>query len=560
MSAKYPKLGNATAKAKQARKIYDFIKPAAIDSGEIAHVPVVIVGGGPIGLASAIDLARHGVRSLIVERSNTVSDGSRAICWAKRTLEIYDRLGTGERMLNKGVIWDTGKVYFGEDREPLFTFDLLPDKEQKMPAFINLQQFYTEEYCIQALDEIDLAEVRWQNEVIAIDNDTDKVTVTVKTPEGDYKVSCDYLIAADGHRSPSRAFLGLEFEGRTFEDNFLIADVRMKADFPAERRFWFDPPFNPGQTSLMHQQPDDVWRLDFQLGWDIDREEEMKPENVDKKVRAFLGPDAEFDYEWVSIYTFSCLKMTRFVHNRVIFVGDAAHLVSPFGARGANGGIQDEDNLIWKLAYVLNGMAPPALINSYDDERIHAANENIRNSSRSTDFMTPKTKTSEAFRDACLELARDVAFARSFVNSGRLSMPCVLDASPLNTEDEDPFTPKQRPGASCMDAPILKDGKDAWLINQLGWGFMGLYFAGEGDAFPHSKALADSAIPVEVITVQSGGSTGLTDREGLVTKHYDATPGTFYLIRPDQHVAGRWRTFDVDKVKQAVRKATGQSV
>jgi len=558
MSAKYPELGNATTKARQVRRSYDFAKPEAIDTGEIEHVPVLIVGGGPIGLAAAIDLAGHGIRSLIVERSNTVSDGSRAICWAKRTLDIYDRLGTGERMLSKGVIWDTGKVFFGEEREPIYTFDLLPDKEQKMPAFINLQQFYPEEYCIETLDGIDLAEIRWQNEVIAIDNHTDKVTVTVMTPEGDYKVSCDYMIAADGHRSPSRALLGLEFEGRTFEDNFLIADVRMKANFPAQRRFWFDPPFNPGQTALMHKQPDDVWRLDFQLGWDIDRDEEMKAENVDKKVQAFLGADAEFDYEWVSIYTFSCLKMKRFVHNRVVFVGDAAHLVSPFGARGANGGIQDEDNLIWKLAYVLKGLAPAALINSYDDERIHGANENIRNSSRSTDFMTPKTKNSEAFRDACLELARDVPFARSFVNSGRLSMPCILDESPLNTEDEDQFTPKQRPGASCMDAPISKDGEDAWLVNQLGWGFMGLYFAEEGDTFAHSEALADSPIPVEVITVQSGGSTGIVDVEGLVSKHYNAAPGTFYLIRPDQHVAGRWRTFDVDKVKQAVLKATAQ--
>ncbi len=562
MSGKYPDLGPAAAKAKQARETYDFVKPEAIDSGEVLHYPVVIVGGGPVGLASAIDLAGHGIPSLILERSNTVSDGSRAICWAKRTLDICDRLGTGERMLNKGVTWNIGKVYVGDDREPVYTFDLLPDKEQKMPGFINLQQFYTEEYFIEKIDSLDLAEIRWQNEVIAVDNEPDKVTVTVKTPAGIYKVTCEYLIAADGHRSAIRGLLGLAFEGRIFEDSFLIADVRMKADFPAERRFWFDPPFNRGQTSLMHRQPDDVWRLDFQLGWHIDRDEAMKPENVDKKVRAFIGPDVDFEYEWVSIYTFACLKMNKFVHNRVIFAGDAAHLVSPFGARGANGGLQDEDNLIWKIAFVLKGLAPRELIDTYDDERIHGANENVRNSSRSTDFMTPKSKVSTAFRDACLELARDVEFARSFVNSGRLSVPCVLDASPLNTADVDEFTPKQRPGTSCVDAPVRKDGRAAWLLESLGWKFTGLYFAAEGETFRNARELSDSAIPIQVVTVQPGDGRGnpevVVDKKGLVFKHYDGKPGTFYLIRPDQHVAGRWRTFVADKVKRAALKATAQ--
>ncbi|MBR9908975.1 MAG: FAD-dependent oxidoreductase [Gammaproteobacteria bacterium] len=559
MAAKYPDLGSAAGKAKQARQTYEFIKPAAIDSGEVAHLPVIIVGGGPVGLAAAIDLAGHGIQSLILERSNTVSDGSRAICWAKRTLDICDRLGTGERMLDKGVTWDVGKVFVGADRDPVYTFDLLPDKEQKMPGFINLQQFYTEEYFVAEIEAMDRAEIRWQNEVIAIDNEPDKVTLTVKTPEGEYHVSCDYLIAADGHRSPSRALLGLGFEGRIFEDNFLIADVRMKADFPAERRFWFDPPFNPGQTSLMHKQPDDVWRLDFQLGWDIDRTEAMQPENVDKKVRAFIGPDVEFDYEWVSIYTFSCLKMKNFVHNRVIFAGDAAHLVSPFGARGANGGLQDADNLAWKIAYVLQGLAPPELLNTYDDERICAANENILNSSRSTDFMTPKTKVSRFFRDACLELSRELPFARALVNSGRLSVPCVLDQSPLNTSDTDDFSPKQRPGAACMDAPVQLDGKDSWLLEQLGWTFKGLYFAAEDEDFRGAEALAQGSLPVEVIVVRTRGSAGLVDQQGLVAKHYDARPGTFYLIRPDQHVAGRWRQFDAQQVQQALRKATAQA-
>jgi 3-(3-hydroxy-phenyl)propionate hydroxylase len=553
--AKYGDIGDAKNTSKQARKTYEFIAPEEIDSGEIQHYPVVIVGGGPIGLSTAIGLAQCGIKSVVLEKYNTVSDGSRAICWAKRTLEIFDRLGTGDRMVAKGVTWNQGRVYFGEDPEPIYSFDLLQDKEQKYPAFINLQQFYVEEYLIDLFPQYPQTQIRWQNEVVDVDNTDDKVTATVKTPAGNYKVSGDYLIAADGHRSPVRTSMGLDFEGRIFEDHFLIADVKMKADFPAIRRFWFDPPFNPGQTSLIHKQADDIWRIDFQMGWDIDREEVMKEENIDAKVRAFLGPDIEFEYDWVSLYTFQCRRMKKFVHGRVIFAGDSAHLVSPFGARGANGGMQDVDNLVWKLKLIFNGIAPPSFINSYDDERIYGADENVTNSSRSTDFMTPKSAISLAFRDAALELARDFPFARGIVNPGRLSAPCTLDGSPLNTEDEDTFTDKQRPGSPCLDAPVRIENEDSWFLNQLGERFVGLYFIDTDNAIPDD--LQDIKIQDMSLDIIVVGDENIVDKNDLLKKHYDATPGTFYLIRPDQHVAARWRKIYPDKIQEALARTTG---
>ena len=558
--AKYGDIGKARQTSRQARRVYEFVRPPEIDSGEITHFPVIIAGGGPIGLATAIDLARHGIRSVVLEKHNTVSDGSRAICWAKRTLEILDRIGTGERMTEKGVVWNQGWVYFSRETEPIYKFDLLPDKQQKFPAFINLQQFYAEEYLIDLFPEHPETHIRWQNEVVDVENGVDGVTVTIRTPAGEYRLSCDYLIAADGHRSPIREALGLDFVGRVFEDNFLIADVRMKADFPAIRRFWFDPPFNPGQTSLIHKQADDVWRIDFQMGWDIDHDEVMKEENIDAKIRAFLGSDLEFEYEWVSLYTFKCCRMEKFVHGRVIFAGDSAHLVSPFGARGANGGLQDVDNLAWKLHLVLTGAAPPGLINSYDDERILGAQENVMNSSRSTDFMTPKSEVSLAFRNATLELAKDFEFARKFVNPGRLSTPSILDGSPLNTADEDEFSDNQRPGAPCLDAPVSIGGDDTWFLNQLGGRFTGIYFSPDGTCPEEIVSVGTDKVPVATITVTRGedGNGHVTDSKGLLHRHYDARPGTYYLVRPDQHVAGRWREFNRDKVLRALARATGR--
>ena len=217
----------------------------------------------------------------------------------------------------------------------------------------------------------------------------------IDTPDGPYQLEADWLIAADGARSSARDLLGLNFAGVTFEDKFLIADIRMAADFPTERRFWFDPPFHSGQSALMHRQPDNVWRIDLQLGPDADVTAEQEPGRVTARLKRMLG-DRSFELEWISVYRFNCRRLDRFVHGRVVFVGDAAHQVSPFGARGANSGIQDAENLAWKLAAVIKGEAGAELIGSYEAERIQAADENIGHSTRSTDFIAPHSAAERA--------------------------------------------------------------------------------------------------------------------------------------------------------------------
>jgi 3-(3-hydroxy-phenyl)propionate hydroxylase len=488
--------------------------------------------------------------------------GSRAICYAKRTLEVLDRLGCGEPVASKGVRWNVGRVFHGNHLA--YQFDLLPEQGHRRPAFINLQQYYFEEFMVQRAQQLQALELRWLHKVIGVSAGAAGATVRVATPDGEYALDCDWLVVADGARSPVRGMLGLGAEGQVFHDRFLIADIRMTSEFPAERWFWFDPPFHRNQSALLHRQADDIWRIDFQLGWDADPELEKKPERIVPRLRAMLGDAAQFEIVWASVYTFQCRRMQKFRHGNVLFAGDAAHLVSPFGARGANSGVQDADNLGWKLALVVAGTAPESLLDSYDSERGHAADENIRHSTRSTDFITPKTHVSRLFRDAVLALARHHPFARSLVNSGRLSVPTILGNSPLNTPDRDGDFPLSAlamvPGAPAADAPVAGPA-GAWFLGYLEDGFTLLVF---GVAVPvdDTQTLAHAAVPCRVVTVTSASTDALDhgtlhDSEGFLARRYDARPGTTYLFRPDQHVCARWRTFSLAAVLAALAHATG---
>ncbi|MBV9078803.1 MAG: FAD-dependent oxidoreductase [Methylobacteriaceae bacterium] len=527
---------------------FPYRTPPELSGNAVRRVPVAIVGAGPVGLAAAIDLALHGVPSVVLDDNDTVSTGSRAICWAKRTLEIFDRLGVGDRMVAKGVTWQRGRVFRGE-RE-IYAFDLLPEGGHKMPAFINLQQYYVEEYLVaRCADFPELIDLRWRNRVAGVAPHEDGVRLAVETPDGSYGLEADWVVAADGARSALRTMLGLPFAGQDFEERFLIADVRMQAPFPNERLFWFEPTFHPGQSALLHRQPDDVFRIDFQLGPEADPIAERAPDRVIPRVQAVVGPDTPFELEWCSVYAFRCARLERFVHGRVVFAGDSAHVVSPFGARGGNGGIQDVDNLAWKLARVVRSEAPVALVESYEAERGHGADENILNSARTTTFMTPKSAAEMAFRDAVLTLAPDHAFARALVNAGRLSRPCSLATSALQTPDDGTVAGPMAPGLACLDAPLADlAGRPTWLLAELGHDFVLLAFPERGadrPAVPGCRTLAISTEPRE---------GAFHDRDGLAAARYGGAPGVTYLIRPDQHVAARWSGFDPAAVAAALAR------
>ncbi len=512
-------------------------------SGQPQRRPVVIVGAGPVGLTLALDLARRDVPVVVIDDNDHIGSGSRAVCWAKKTLEVFDRLGVGEAVAREGVRWQRGRVFHGE-RET-YGFDLLPESHHKMPAMVNLQQDQVEARLVRAAQLDPRIELRGSHELIGLEQDVDDpsqgVTLNVRTPDGLFDMQADWVVACDGARSPTRTLLGVGFEGQVFEDRFLIADVRLAPDVrprgldPArpERWFWFDPPFHRGQSVLLHAQADGLWRIDFQLGRNADVDAERDPERIKGRVAAMLGTP-RFELAWSSIYQFCCRRAERFRVGRVLLAGDAAHQVSPFGARGANSGVQDADNLGWKLAAVLKGEGAEVLLDSYEFERIEAADDNIGHSTRATDFISPKSALSLRLRKAALDLAARTDFAKPLVNSGRLSLPTDHVDSPLSTPDAEAWAAGPGPGCPAPDAPL----DQGWLSEQFGDGFLLLAFGW---------------------TVQAEGVRVIVlPAEGLAAERYGARPGSVHLIRPDAIVAARWHRFDADAVRGALTRAHGR--
>jgi 3-(3-hydroxy-phenyl)propionate hydroxylase len=515
--------------------------------GNAAEHSVVVVGAGPVGLSFAIDLAQRGQPVLLLDDADRIGEGSRAICFSKRSLEYWDRLGIGQRMVDKGVVWSVGRIFHGASQ--LYQFNLLPEQGHKRPAFINLQQFYAEAYLVDRVTELPAIDLRWRNKVTGLEARNDHVLLTVETPDGPYLLRANRVVACDGARSSLRQMVGAEFAGQVFEDQFLIADVRMTAEFPTERWFWFDPPFHAGRSALLHKQPDDIWRIDLQLHPDADPVAEKRPENVRPRIARMLGHE-KFEFEWISLYKFQCRRMEKFIHGRVIFAGDAAHQVSPFGARGANSGLEDAENLAWKLDRVLRGQSPEALLESYHVERSAAADENIRESTRSTDFMAPSSRHEARLRKAVLSLARETEFGKRMVNGGRLSVPSIYD-SPLSTEDTEAWRGGPRPGTSMPDAAVsTRSGVSGYLTEAFirsGKRFTLLQFA-NGAAVEPSEDFG---------LIRIGGDDGLSDSAGLAAARYDAEPGTAYLLRPDGYVAARFRRPTRSALDAALARAAG---
>ena len=548
-------------------KRYPASLPALKGGVDPRRRPVVVVGGGPVGYCAALGLANYGVPVVLLEADDSVCFGSRAICISRRSLEIIERLGAIEAFLNVGLPWTGGRSFY-RNMEVLH-FKMPSDENQKLPPMINLAQYSIEKFLLDAAEaRSDLIEIRWQNSLIAIDARENGALLTVNTPEGHYTMEADWVVAADGGRSFLREALGLQLKGTSYEGRYVIVDILLDSNRPTERLAYFDPACNPGSTVLVHKQPGNVWRIDYQLRDGEDPDEAIKPENVLPRVRSLLDmmdETAPWNPIWIGIYKANALTLEHYRHKRVLFAGDAAHLVPIFGVRGANSGIDDADNLAWKLAFVVKGLASERLLDSYSAERVAATHENLSYGTKSTEFMAPPSFAFDLMRKAVLSLAVKHPALSSLINPRQTSAITYL-TSPLNVvERAGEFECGPVPGQSLPECPvtIIENGaaREGHLTDLITPAVTAIYFADHGTAPPSLIELAvrmrELGIPFVLTPLTRHLFVDILekhgwDHTGRLFDMYGATPGTLYIVRPDGHVLGRWRRFDAEAARAAI--------
>ena len=516
---------------------YPHFDPPEAREGLSAAVPVAIVGAGPIGMTAALTLAKEGVRSVLFDAKSTFNDGSRAICIARQSFNILERLGAVGPFLEKALPWTTGRSFYRGQQ--ILEFEMPDSPREKFRPMYNLQQQYIEDFLWRAVEAEPLIETRWQSEVVGVRDVDGGVRLSVKDPLGTYEIEAAWVLAADGARSPIRKMRGLRLKGENYEGRYVIADVQMAHDYPTIRRALFDPDCRRGGTILVHKQPDNIWRIDYQLREGESEAEAIREETVRASVAAVLGElgyEGAWELEWWSIYSANTLALDDYRDGRIFFIGDSAHIVPIFGVRGLNNGLADAHNMGWKLGWVLTGRADERLLESYTPERRGATLDVFANASKSARFMTPPTSGWELMRDAALNLALEHPFAGELANPRQMT-PYTYADSPIAGPKGDGRGPI--PGAALPGARV----EGGYLQDRLGAGFT-LLTCDAGLA-----GLADVMLYVEVLGVGSEAAEVL----GL------GTQGAV-LVRPDLHIAARWERAVPEDITAALALSTGRAL
>ena len=547
-------------------QVHAFRRPAEMEGSRATH-PVVIVGAGPIGLVHALDLCRQGVKPVLIEADAQVCGGSRALVLTKRSMEIIEQVGVSDAFLDGALVWDKGRSFYRG--HVVHQLQIPGSVDDRFAPMTSQPQNIMEQRLVDAATKAGV-DIRWQTRVTALQTHDDHVTLKLDTPEGEYSLDCQWLVACDGARSTIRQLQQLRYEGRSYAGRFVIIDFRVALDAQIARRCYFDPPWLPNHSVLFHKSPYGVWRLDYQVPDDVSDEEALRDERLREHIQAhldYIGVNLPWEIEWATLYKPNTLSLARYNHGRVLYCGDAAHLLPVFGVRGMNTGLQDANNLAWKLASVVAGHASPAILDSYSDERVADAQQICFNAARSTRLMAPPTRGFRIMRDAVLQLSVTNEFTRPLLH-WRTSHPMDYVASPLTTADTSTsgFSEGPRPGAAARNVCVDPDaGTRHWLFDEFAPGFQVLMFgadpAQEKRVRSDIEALRTRGIPVRLVRIVRTASADpkadavISDPLGRIHERWGARDGTVYVLRPDQHVAARWHAGADQSVKHCVTRA-----
>lgn len=527
---------------------YPFVAPPELASNSIVRHPIVIVGAGITGLTLACALARQGIAAVVLDEDNSVGGkgaASRGICSTQKSLEIFHRLGIYERIAAKGIQWSVGRTFAGHDE--VYSFDLRQQSNFQLsgqPPFINIQQFYIEGYLVERIAELGGVELRWCSSVSGFEQHDGFATLTVDTPAGSYRVEADHVIDASGSHTPFHQWCGAGVQARRGDDRWCIADVRFKKLPTTERHTWIEAPFNDNRAVWQHLMADDVWRIDYQMEPDADPAKMSGESEVRKRLQRQFGADVECDIVWVGPYAYRSQCLDKLHIGSVFFMGDTAKIVSPFGARGGNTGVTDADNLAWKLGAVLRGRAGARLLESYNEERLEAAQQNVQVTNRTARFLRPADGIERRFREAVIGLARQYPFARQLVNTGRMAVANPYSHSSVCGKSG---------GLSVQNVFFRwQDGSQGCVNDLLQWADGQLLLLVFGDQSPLARQrLADLSRQAPMRCVQVLGPDTPTQSRETVRDPQGHLQGACHvfghawaLVRPDAYLAATGEAVD----------------
>ena len=535
---------------------YPFVEPPELRSGAVLRHPVVIVGAGITGLTLACALAQQGIPALVLDEDNSVGvkgASSRGICYTQKSLEIFQRLGVYERIARKGIQWSVGRTFAGKDE--IYSFDLRQQSSFQLsaqPPFINIQQFYIEGFLVERIHQLcgsrPCVDLRWQSRVVGFRQDEGFATLDVQTPAGTYAVQADHVIDASGSHTPFHAWCKAGMRTTHGDDRWCIADVRFSTRPPTERHTWIEAPFNDNRAVWQHLMADDVWRIDYQMAPDADPAHVSSEAQVRARLQRQFGADMQCEIVWVGPYAYRSQCLDRLRIGSVFFMGDTAKIVSPFGARGGNTGVADADNLAWKLAAVLQGRAPPSLLDSYDQERLEAAQQNVMVTNRTARFLRPADGPERTFRSAVISLARQYPFARQLVNTGRMAVANSYTRSDVC---------EKTGGQSVRNVTFQwSDGSSGCINDLLQWADGRMLLLVFGDLTVMScRRLSELGCHAPVRSVQVLGADGLAqaleyvrDQPGHLQGACHVFGHAWALVRPDAYLAATGEAIDASLV------------